>query len=158
MATSSIPASLDWLVANIGALPECAAPTTVHDGFPVGTGPTAVAIGVRPHEDGDTEDEVVEAQLGAQLEWEEFVIPCIISAWIGGGEEATKMARDEAFRVFNAIVTLIRTLPGRKLGGALHSAYSMVTGVQVKQTYTPTQAGEGRTCSIAFNVRAKNKF
>jgi hypothetical protein len=156
MATSSIPAAIDWLYAEVRALPECAAPVTVHDGFPAGTGATAVAIGVRPHEDGDTEDEVVEAQLGAQLEWEQYLIPCIVSAWIGGGEESTKTARDAAFTVFNAIVTRIRQ--DRTLGGALHSSYALVTGIQVEQTFTPTQAGEGRTCSISFNVRCKNRF
>lgn len=156
MATSSIPAAIDWLVDEARAMPECAAPVTVHDGFPTGTGPTAFAIGVRPHEDGDTEDEVVEGQLGAGMEWEQYEIPCIISAWIGGGEESTKPARDAAFTVFNAFVTRVRL--DRTLGSALHSAYAIVTGIRVEQTFTPAQAGEGRTCSIAFNVRCKNRF
>jgi hypothetical protein len=156
VATSSIPAAIDYLVTQVRALPECAAPVTVHDGFPVDTGQTAVAIGVVPHEEGDTENEVVYAQLGANMEWEEYDVPCIITAWIGGSEEATKQARDAAFTIFDAVVTKVRA--DRSLGGALHSAPALVTGIRVEQTFTPTQAGEGRTCAISFKVRCKNRF
>ncbi len=156
MATSSIPAAIDYLVAAVRALPECAAPCTVHDGFPVGSGNPAVAIGIVPHEDGDTPNDVVHAQLGAQMEWEKYEIPCVVEAWVGGGEEAAKPARDAAFTILNAIVTRVRQ--DRTLGGALHSGAALLTGVRMDQTSAPTQAGEGRTCQVAFVVRCENRF
>lgn len=156
MATSSIPAAIDYLVAAARALPEFAAPVTVHDGFPAGAGNPALAIGVVPHEDGDTPNDVVHAQLGALMEREFYDIPCEIAAWVGGGEEATKTARDQAFTLFNAFTTKVRQ--DRTLGNALHSGAALVTGVRVDQTAEPTQAGEGRTCSIKFVVRCENRF
>ncbi len=156
MATSSIPAAIDYLVSAARALPEFAAPVTVHDGFPVGPGNPALAIGVVPNEDGDTPNEVVHAQLGALMEREFYDIPCEIAAWVGGGEEAAKAARDQAFVLFDAVTTKIRL--DRTLGGALHSGAALATGVRMEQTAEPTQAGEGRTCSIRFVVRCENRF
>lgn len=156
MATSSIPAAIDYLVAQTRALPECADPVTVHDGFPAGSGNPAVAIGVVPHEAGDTSDEVVHAQLGAQMEREYYDIPCEVVAWVGGGEEAVKTARDAAFTIYNAIVTRVRQ--DRTLGGALHSGAAIVTTMRMEQTSEPIQAGEGRACSIKFAVRCENRF
>ena len=156
MPTSSIPAVIDYLVQQIVALPECAAPCTVHDGFPVATGNPAVAIGVVPHEDGNTPNDVVHAQLGAQMEWETYNVPCVVSAWVGGGDEASKPARDAAFRVYDAIVTLVRA--DRTLGGNLHSGAAIVTQTRVDQAASAEQAGEGRSCAIAFVVNCKNRF
>lgn len=156
MATSSIPAAVDYLVAQTRALPECAAPVTVHDGYPVGAGQTGVAIGVIPNEDGDTPNEVVHGQLGAQMEREYYDIPCEIAAWVGGGEEATKAARDAAFVILDALITRIRQ--DRTLGGALHSGWAMLTGIRMEQTADPEEAGEGRTCSIKFAIHCENKF
>jgi hypothetical protein len=156
VATSSIPAAIDYLVAQTRLLPECAAPVTVHDGWPVGTGNSAVAIGVVPHVDGSTPDEVVHGQLGAQMEREYYDIPCVISTWVGGGEEAVKASRDQAFTIYNAIISKVRQ--DRTLGGALHSGWAIVTGMHMDQTVTPQEAGEGRTCSISFVVRCENRF
>lgn len=156
MATSSINTAIDYLVQQIRALPECAAPCSVHDGFPAGTGNPAVAIGVVPHEDGNTAAEVVHAQLGAQMEWETYNIPCVVSSWVGGGEDAMKPARDAAFTVYNAIVTLVRA--DRTLGSLLRGGAAIVTQTRVDQTVTADQAGEGRSCAIAFLVQCKNRF
>lgn len=156
MATSSIPAAIDYLVAAVRALPECATPVTVHDGFPAGSGNPAVAIGVVPQEDGATPDDVVYGQLGAQMEREHYDIPCEVVAWVGGGEEATKAARDAAFTIYNAVVTKIRQ--DRTLGGSLHSGAALVTGMRLDQTSDPQQAGEGRACSIKFVIRCENRF
>lgn len=156
MATSSIPAAIDYLVAQVTALPECQAPVTVSDGYPAGPGERYVVIGVAPHEDGDTEDDVVHGQLGAQMERETYVIPCVAVAWVGGAEEAAKAARDQAFAMFNAIVTMVRA--DRTLGNALHSGAALVTGVRMEQTVTPELAGQGRGCLIKFSVRCENRF
>lgn len=156
MATSSIPAAIDYLVAAARSLPEFAAPVTVHDGFPVGPGNPALAIGVVPNTDGDTPSEVVHAQLGAQMEREFYDIPCEIAAWVGGAEQAAKTARDSAFRLFDALVTKVRQ--DRTLGGALRSGAALVTGVRMDQTATSGDAGAGRSCSITFVVRCENRF
>lgn len=156
MATSSIPAAIDYLVATITALPECAAPIIVEDGWPTRSAPSGVGIGVIPS-DGTTEDEVTHAQLGAQMEWEEYEIPCIVWAHIGGS--SAKTARDAAFVIFNAIVTKVRTNPdGRTLGGALHSGVAVVHSVRIVQTDDPEEAGDGRMCEIRFNVGCNNRF
>ncbi len=155
MATSSIPAAIDYLVATAKALPNLPA-GTVSDGFPVGAADPAFAIGIIPFDDGDTQNEVVYAQLGAGMEWEEYEIPCEIAAGSGGGEEAAKTARDAAFAIFDAFVTAVRQ--DRTLGGALRSAPALVTRVRVEQTFEPGEAGRGRVCSIKFSVHCKNRF
>lgn len=156
MATSSIPAAIDYLVATITALPECAFPVIVEDGWPTRSAPKGVGIGVIPG-DGITDDEVTHAQLGAQMEFEAFEVPAIVWAHVGG--TSAKAARDEAFVIFNAIVTLIRTNPaGRTLGGALHSGAAVVHNVRISQTDNPSEAGEGRMCEIRFSFGAKNRF
>lgn len=155
MATSSIPAAIDYLVTAARALPGLAA-DVVSDGFPVGVANPAFAIGVVPFDDGDTPNDVVHAQLGAQMEREFYDVPCEIAAGVGGGEEAAKTARDQAFAIYNAFVAKIRE--DRTLGGALHSGAALVTGVRVEQTYEPDDAGRGRVCSIKFVVRCENRF
>lgn len=156
MATSSIPAAIDYLVATARLLPECAAPVIVEDGWPTRRSNTGLAIGVIPGDD-TVDDEVVHAQLGAQMEREIYEIPCIIWARVGGAN--AKTARDAAFTVFNAFVTMVRVNPaGRTLGGALNSGFAMVHNVRIVQTGTATEAGEGRQCEVIFSVRAENRF
>lgn len=155
-ATSSIPAAIDYLVATIGALPECAAPVIVEDGWPTRSSPKGVGIGVIPGDD-TTDDEVTIAQLGAGMEWEEYDIPCIVWAHVGGS--SAKEARDAAFAIFDAIVAAVRVNPaGRTLGGALNSNFAMVRNVRMVQTGTAERAGDGRMCEIRFSVHAKNRF
>ncbi|MFE7868845.1 hypothetical protein ACFUYE_00635 [Micromonospora humida] len=155
MVASSIPEAVDYLVAAARTLPGLAA-DAVSDGFPVGTANPAFAVGIIPFDDGDTSNEVVHAQLGAQMEREFYEVPCEIAAGGGGGEEAAKAARDAAFGIFNAFVTKIRQ--DRTLGGALHSGAALVTGIRMEQTATPEEAGQGRVCSIKFVVRCENRF
>lgn len=156
MPTSSIPAAIDYLVATIAALPQCALPVIVEDGWPERSAPVGVAIGVIPG-DGVTDDEVTHAELGAQMEWEAYEIPCIIWAHVGSG--SAKAARDAAFVIFDAIVAAVRVNPGgRTLGGALHSNFAYVHQVRLVQTASAVEAGGGRMCEIRFNVGAKNRF
>ncbi|MFG1776616.1 hypothetical protein ACGFIG_09325 [Micromonospora sp. NPDC049048] len=155
MATSSIPAAVDYLVTKARALPGLTR-DAVSDGFPVTGADPAMAIGVIPFDDGDTPNEVVHAQLGAQMERETYEIPCEIAASAGGGEEAAKVARDKAFAIYNAFVTEVRR--DRTLGGALHSGHALVTRMRMEQTATPEEAGKGRVCSIKFVVRCENRF
>lgn len=156
MTTSSIPAAIDYLVTTITGLPACAAPVIVEDGWPTRSSPQGVGIGVIPGDD-TTEDEVTHAQLGAQMEFEEYEIPCIVWAHVGGA--SAKTARDAAFAIFDAIVTMVRVNPaGRTLGGALHSGSAMLHRVRVEQTGDAAAAGEGRMCVIKFSIGCKNRF
>jgi len=156
MPTSSIPAAIDYLVVAITALPACAAPCIVEDGWPTRSSPVGVGIGVIPGDD-TTDDEVTFAQLGAQMEWEQYEIPCIVWANVGGA--SAKTARDQAFAIFDAIVAAVRVNPdGRTLGGALNSNHAIVHNVRIVQTGDAEAAGDGRTCEIRFTVGAKNRF
>jgi hypothetical protein len=153
---SAIPASIDYLVSAIGALTECAAPCIVEDGWPTRSSPLGVAVGVIPGDD-TTDDEVAHAQLGADMEWETFEIPCVV--WAHVGAASAKTARDAAFTVFDAILAMVRVKPaGRTLGGALHSGVAVVHNVRVIQTGDAAAAGEGRMCEIRFSVGCKNRF
>lgn len=153
MATSAIPAAIDYLVATATALPECAAPVRVFDGWPDGRAETALTIGVTP-EDGDTEDAVTHGNLGAQTQWEDFTVPCLIWAHRAGGG-AMKAARDAAFAILNALDTHLRT--HRDLGGALKSGTAIAANVVVRQTNDAEQAGEGRVCEISFDVLCRSR-
>lgn len=155
MATSSIPAAIDWLVGAVRALPQCAAPVVVEDGWPARQSEAGnVVIGITP-EDDDTDNPVMHAQLGAQLEVEEPAVPCLVWAHRNGAD-AMKAARDAAFVIYDAVVTRVRQ--DRTLGGAVHSGVAILTNVRVAQTGTAVEAGEGRRCEIRFVVAWRNRF
>ena len=154
MATSSIPAAIDYLVTAITALPECAAPVVVSDGWPDRRATTGVGIGVTT-DDTRTDDQPIHAALGGQMERENYLIPCTV--WSRAAvAPAMKTARDSAFTIFNAVVTKIRA--DRTLGGALHSGAAIATDVQIRQDRTSDAAGDGRICEITFNVQCENRF
>jgi hypothetical protein len=158
MATSCIPAAIDYLVAQITALPECAAPVVVHDGWPDSRGDRGVVVGITP-EDDDSEAPSVHAALGAQMEYESPIIPCLLWSYVGGGSQsgAMKSARDAAFVIYNAIITKVRA--DRTLGGAVHSGAALVTGMTMRQTGSAAEAGSGRICEIRFVVSIdRNRF
>lgn len=155
MATSSIPAAIDYLVATITAFDEADAPCVVSDGFPDEKATIGVVVGIDPDDD-TTENANVYAQVGAQVEWEEYFIPCVIWAYKGG--TSMKAARDAAFVLYNALLTHLKTVAGRTLGGALNSGTAQVTNVRVVQTPTAAEAGAGRRCDVYFAVHCKNRF
>ncbi len=155
MATSSIPAAIDYLVATVRAFPQAAAPVVVTDGWPDEKAPTGVVIGIDPEDDA-TENVNVYAQVGAQVEWEEYFIPCVIWAYKGGSD--MKAARDAAFVLYDALLTHLKTTAGRTLGGALHSGTARATNVRIVQTGSNAEAGAGRRCDIYFAVHCRNRF
>jgi len=156
VATSSIPAAIDYLYATVSALPECAPPVVVCDGWPDQRADVGVVIGVTP-EDPTTEDDVTHAQLGAQTQWEEYGIPCIIWARAVGGGRPMKTARDAAFTILDALDSHLRTPTGRTLGGALRSGTAIAANVRIQQTGSAEQAGEGRVCEIHFSVMCRSR-
>jgi hypothetical protein len=154
MATSSIPAAIDYLVATVAALPACADPVVVSDGWPTQRADVGVTIGITPDDDA-TNDEPFHAELGAQAQWELYTIPCIAWAYVGG--TSMKAARDAVFAVVDAIDTLLRTTTGRTLGGALHSGTAILTNVRIEQTGEAAEAGEGRACKVFFGIACKSR-
>lgn len=156
MATSTIPAAITYLLATFRAMPEFAVPVLVSDGWPSGTGDTALVVGITPG-DPRTENEILHAELGAQTQWETYNIPCIIWAHRGGGDEVMTAARAAAFTLLNAIDTHLRTAVGRTLGGVLQSGTAILSGVTMSQTGTAVEAGGGRVCSLEFAIRCKSR-
>lgn len=155
MATSSIPAAIDYLVATITAMPAFAAPVVVNDGWPVLRGDRGITIGISP-EDDVTDNDQVHAELGAQAEWEIVMIPCLLWAVSVSGNPA-KDARDAAFAMFNAVDSHMRTTAGRTLGGAVRSGAAKVAGVRLTQTGTADAAGTGRVATIRFDIGYKSR-
>jgi hypothetical protein len=155
MATSSIPGAIDYLVATATALPECVPPVMVFDGWPEARPETALVIGITS-EDPTTDTEVTHGQLGAQTQWEEYVIPCQI--WSGAaGDGAMRRARLAAFVILDALDTHLRTPPGRTLGGALNSGTAVLSNVRVRQTGDAANASAGRACWIMFDILCKSR-
>ena len=155
MATSTITAAIDYLVATVKALPAAASPVVVSDGWSDQRGDTGVVIGITP-EDPDTRGVKSWAELGARAQWEEYSIPCIIWARRAGAG-AMKQARDAAFVLFNAIDTALRTGDGPTLGGVLQSASALLSNPVMGQTNSAEEAGEGRICEIYFEVQCRSR-
>lgn len=155
MATSTIPAAIDYLVTTVKALPAAAAPVIVSDGWSDQRGETGVVIGITP-EDPDTRGVKSWAELGARAQWEEYSVPCVI--WARRvGLDAMKQARDAAFALFDAIDTALRTPTGVTLGGVLKSSTALVSDPVMTQTNTAEEAGEGRICQIYFEVACRSR-
>ena len=155
MATSTIPAAVDYLVATVTNLPAAASPVIVSDGWSNQRGDTGVVIGITP-DDPDTQGSKSYAELGARAQWEEYAIPCVI--WARRvGDQAMKQARDAAFALFDAIDTALRTPQGQTLGGVLRSATALVSSPVMTQTADAEQAGEGRVCEIYFEVACRSR-
>ncbi len=155
MATSTIPAAIDYIVTTVTALPVCAAPVIVCDGWPDARADTGVVIGVTP-EDSSTQGGKEWAELGARAQWEEYAVPCIIWARRVGGS-AMKDARDAAFAIFDAIDTALRTPDGVTLGGVLKSSTALLSDPVLQQTGSADQAGEGRMAEIHFSVVCRSR-
>lgn len=152
MATSSIPAAIDWLVSNARGLSALAAPAAVYDGWPDGRADTALVVGMTP-DDPETGDTPVWAQVGANTTWEQVSVPCVIWAYRGGSN--MKTARDAAFGVLDAMDGMLRTDP--TLGGSVRSGAALLTSVRVMQTDGALEAGDGRMCEIRFEIVYKSR-
>lgn len=155
MATSTIPAAIDYLVTTTRAMPEFALPVRVHDGWPDARSDTGLVVGITP-DDPTTDGEVMHAELGAQTQWEQYRIPCVAWAY-RAGDKAMSHARKAAFALLDALDTHLRTPDGRTLGGLLRSATAVLGNVSIRQTGAAEEAGEGRTCEIRFDVICKSR-
>lgn len=146
---SSVPAALDWLVAQIGLLEECAPPVVVQDGWPGARSDQLVVVGINPEED-DAESVGVYAELDSAREYESVEVPSIIAVRRAGAT-ATSAARAAAFVIFDAVRDLIRQ--DRRLGGAITPGLpARVARWSISQTADVRQAGEGRVCEIRWTL------
>lgn len=152
---TAVGRAIDYLVTSVRALPECADPVVVSDGYTARRGNTMVWLGVS-NEDGTSEVGVDWAGLGAQREDESFDIPCLIEVYRGGADNAVKPARDAAIVILDAINAKVRT--DRSLGGALAPGAAGVRDIRLRQTADPEEAGDGRYARIYFNVRCTSRF
>lgn len=151
---SAIPGAIDYLFEGVTALPQCASPVVVSDGFPVTRTDLGVEIGVSP-DDGDTANEASFAQLGGQQEDDVSYIPCVVRAK-ASGERAQKRARDQAFVIFDAIRAFVRA--NATLGGLLQTGWAHIPNHSLRQPNTPEDAAEGRKAEIFFVVQIRHRF
>lgn len=145
---SSIPAAVDYLVAQVRSLPEAAAPVAVSDGWPTQRGDGLVAIGITP-EDDESGVTIAYAELSRQ-EYESVELPCIVAVR-RTGTGAASAARVAAFGIYDAIRDLIEG--DRRLGGAVRTGLpARIASYQMNQTSEPREAGDGRWCEIRFTI------
>lgn len=153
---TSLGRAIDYLVTSVTALPECASPIVVADGYTARRAADMVWIGVT-NEDGTSEVKSDWAGLGAGKEDEDFDVPCLIETYRGGGDGVVKPTRDAAITILDAINAKIRL--DRSLGGGLTlPGWAAVRDVRLVQTSTPEEAGDGRYARIYFNVKCTARF
>jgi hypothetical protein len=66
-----------------------------------------------------------------------------------------KTARDAAFALYDALDTYLRA--HRSLDDVLRSGTAYISRVAVQQTGNAPEAGEGRSCVLAFTIRCKSR-
>jgi hypothetical protein len=166
VATSALPAVIDYLVATIGALPACAAPCVVSDGYlPELVAGPIVLVGV-DEQTGETQSASIFNVLGAKSSDETFEIPCAIySTYLGTSDSASP--RNAAFAIYDAILTAIRADPTfgdstySGAGGAFSpqlGGFGFISAFKFVQTNTSEEASGGRIARIYFTVKCRNYF
>lgn len=143
---SSVPAAVDWLVANIRA--AVASTVVVSDGWPDQRGDDLITVGITPDED---EAGVVAtwAQLSG-LDEEAVELPSLISVR-RVGEGAQSRARLAAFDLLDQVRAVVAG--DRRLGGAVVPGLpARVSGWRIVQTSNAREAGEGRQCRIVVTI------
>src|SRR5690606_17483536 len=150
---SSLPDALDYLVAQIRALPQAQPPVVVSDGWPAQRGDNGIVIGVNPEGD-ETGIAGSYTELSGE-EYEDVEVPCILWAR-RAGTDAASAARRAAFALFDAVRDLVKA--DRRFGGAIRPGMpAQVATWTVAQTSSVTQAGEGRVCEIRFVVAWRHR-
>jgi hypothetical protein len=152
VAASSIAPVIDYLVATISALPACAAPVTVSDGYSeVFPNSAMVMVGVTD-QTGETPVTLRFGELGPKSSGERFDIPCVI--YCHSGSTSAKEVRDAAFAIYNPIITVILADPslGGNLGPTAGAGVASISAGPLWQTHTADEAGSGRLARIYFTV------
>ena len=146
MATSTIPAALDGILAGLRGAAALTG-ITIFDGQPTtDDDPDFIAIGfgddISPAVSGKQEP----AALGNLRRSETYDINCEVSSWLG--DSVTKTVRDRAFTNLAAIENVIRN------DGTLAAAVTFGDfggNIQVLQV----QTNQGAVCSIRFTLSVK---
>lgn len=152
MATSAIPGAIDFLVTTAKGL--LVDPIVVSDGWFAGKAQQVLMIGVTLA-DPNTVLQASWAGLGASAQDESFDIPGVILCF--GGDGAQKLTRDQAFAIYNTLVTAI--LASKNLGGALTPpGLAQITRGQLMQTPNAEDAGSGRFAQIEFTIHCTSRL
>jgi hypothetical protein len=150
MAHTTVPAAIDYLVAQIAALPECASPVRVFDGYPDTETQTYVIIGGRGQAVTADSSETW-ASLGRQAKYETYRVFGEIYSADGG--TAQKPSRDRVYTILNAISDMLRadyTLGGL-VGRGAGPAPAELAQVGLEQTSEET-AASGRDALLSFYI------
>lgn len=158
MATSAIPAAIDWLVDTFRAADT------------LGAADPAVLVLDGPENDDTAQPRIlwvaVEdpelpgsgggnstqswAGLGAMRKNEQLSIPCVIRAWNGDGD--VHAARAEAFEVLGAVENIVRG--SASLGGHVLVTLNGVDNLKLRTALD----NQGALADLAFTIDAKARI
>lgn len=145
MATSTIPATLDSLIAALRARPGLVN-AVVHDGTPItDEGTDYIAIGWSDEDSSSVTARQESATLGNLRRSETYDINCQACAWDGGTD--MKVARDTAFALFAEVEDALRT-DGTITGNVIFADIGSYTVRQVQTT-------GGALVAIDFSIAVK---
>lgn len=155
---SSIPASIDYLIAKANAaVAAVGSNTSVSDGWPTDLKLSMIGIGIdRPPEapsgsQGSGTDALL--TLGHPQMQERYAIPCYIYDASGG--KSQKKCRDAAFALWNAFVGLLRADLN---AGTIPVLIMNIADISLEGPKSAEEADEGRYALISFTVACNQVF
>jgi hypothetical protein len=157
VATSKLPAILDYLTATFTAASTLGAatpPVAVYDGPVITQAPDQLILWVGM-DDPDSDEaptsafsEQTWAGLGAQAKDEQFTVNCVAEAW--GGETDIAAIRTAAFAIVAAVENLVRG--DVMLGGRVQ--FQGVTGLSLRQDQTT----RGAVARVTFQITGQARI
>ena len=143
MATSTIPAALDGILAGLRAAAALTG-VTIFDGQPTtDDDPDFIAIGFGDDLGAAVVGQQKPAALGNLRREETYEINCEVSSWLG--DAVMKTVRDRAFTNLAAIENVVRndgTLAGTVTFGDFGRSFQVIQ----------VQTVQGAVCSIRFTI------
>lgn len=159
VATSRVPAIIDYLVATFTAASTIGAatpPVAVYDGPVVTDAPAQLTLWVGV-DDPDSEEAPIGAEsesewgsLGALARNEQITVHCVAEAW--SGDIDVKTTRLAAYGIVAAVETILRA--DVNLGGTLPSGWCEVTGMQLRQN----NVAQGAVARVAFHINCRARI
>lgn len=158
MATSKVPAVIDYLVATFTAaatLGQATPPVSVYDGPFLQQTPTTLNLYVGLSDpDADepvgANSEQTWAALGKQAIDEQLSVHCCAEAW--SGDTALQPARVAAYQILAAVETIIRG--DVMLGGLVLFCEPVAGGAELRQDQTDL----GARVKVLFRIDAKARL
>lgn len=146
MATSTIPAAIDGIIAGLKAY-NALKGVTIIDGQPLTDLPDDyVAIGFADDMSEAISGNQEPAGLGAQRRQEMYTINCEVSAWTGS--TVMKTARDKAFSILASVENVVRH------DGTLGKAV-IFADFGANMSVAQIQTEKGATVVIRFDIAIK---